>query len=52
MEKIHHFLYYIFQFDKKRCKIERKKEAALQKTVRKNLQKRPKGENYGKREID
>ena len=34
MEKKHHFLYYIFQFDRKRCKMEAKKASKLKMVVR------------------
>ena len=48
IEKNHHFLFYIFQFDKERCKIERKKEEMLQENIRKNLQHFQKGVGHGK----
>ena len=48
IEKNHNFLFYIFQFDKERCKIESEKEEVLQEIVRKNLQHLQKGVDYGK----
>ena len=48
IKNIHHFLFYIFRFDKERCKIESKKEEVLQEIVRKNLQHLQKEVDYGK----
>lgn len=43
MEKKHHFLYYIFQFDQKRCKMEAKKENKLKMIVQEMICLRNRG---------
>lgn len=52
-DKNHHFLYYIFQYDKKNCKMDAEQENGLKRQIRKMLQLFHKGEREnGKSETD
>lgn len=44
MEKKHHFLYYIFQFDKKRCIMKEKQESKLKIMIYNKIRLLCKGE--------
>ena len=47
--KTHHFLYYIFQFDKKRCIMEEKRARSLHRHFQKTLKLFQKGEKSWKK---